>query len=79
MGVTLDTVELMAEKVVAAFLRSHPGPHGPGRVVADVLSVAAVEVRYPIAVFVLMKADNTSFHSDSVGMRMLPGPAIGTR
>jgi hypothetical protein len=79
MRFTFNAVELMAEKLFTAFPRSYPGPYGPGWVMTDVLGMAAVEVRYPIAVFVLMKADNASFHLDIFCVRVLPGLTVRTR
>ena len=35
---------------------------------ADVLSVAAIELRDPVPLFILMEADDASFHSQGPGV-----------
>ena len=48
----------MAEAAGAAFGGEDPGAKGPGRVVADVLGVAAVEVGDPVGLLVLVEGDD---------------------
>jgi hypothetical protein len=48
----------MPDMAPASFRSDDPGAAGPGRVVADVLIVAALQFGYPIVVLVLMKPDD---------------------
>lgn len=43
--------------------RDHPGPVHPRRIVANVLSVAAVQISHPVQSFILMKISDPAFHA----------------
>ena len=79
MLVTIDAVKLLADESVAALFSSDPGPQGPGRVMPNVAGVPAIQVRYPIIQFVLVKADDDSFHLHIFCLWMLPGLAVWAR
>jgi hypothetical protein len=49
---------LVADMLAAALGSDDPGAAGPGRVMADVLSVAAFQFGDPIGVLVLMEPDD---------------------
>ena len=50
----------MAEMGLPAFGSEHPRAESPGRIVADVVRVAALKVGDPVTVLVLVKADDFS-------------------
>lgn len=52
----------VSQKLRAPFFRCHPGPLLPWRVVPQVLRMAAFQIGYPVAVFVLMKRDDAAVH-----------------
>ncbi len=54
----------MTDKPGAAFFGEDPGPDCPRRVVPHVAGVAALEVGYPVAAFVLVKTNDAPFHAD---------------
>jgi hypothetical protein len=62
-GVTLFAVELMAQHGRAARPGYHPGPLCPGRVVTDMLEVAARQFRDPVLLVILVVACNGLFHN----------------
>ena len=69
----------MAEVGGAAFGGGDPGADAPGRIVADVLGVAAVQVGDPVAAVVLVEGDDfTESHSLSMG-RGVKGKAINLK
>jgi hypothetical protein len=55
------TRQFVTETVEAASRRDDPRTVGPGRIVADVLVVAALQFGDPILVLVLMKSDDFAF------------------
>ena len=50
--------KLVAEMRIAAFGSEYPGADGPGRIVTEVLGVAAFEVGDPVSLIVLMEGDD---------------------
>jgi hypothetical protein len=43
--------------------RDYPGPVHPRRIMANVLSVAAVQISHPVQSFILMKTSDPAFHA----------------
>ena len=41
----------------------HPRPPLPGRIVADVLIVTALEFGHPVVLLILMKSGDATFHA----------------
>jgi hypothetical protein len=58
----------MAHVLEAALRRGYPVMLTPGRIVADVLLMPAVQLRYPIALFIHVKTDD--FAQDPAGWRL---------
>jgi hypothetical protein len=56
-------IEAASDHRRAAFRRQHPGAFLPRRLMPDVLSVAALQVRDPVAFCVLMEADDRPPHA----------------
>ena len=56
--------EFVAEMFAAALRCGHPFAVGPGRVVTDVLLVAALEFGYPVVVLILVEADDFSWDGE---------------
>ena len=46
----------------APFRCDNPGPVGPRRIVANVLIVTALKLRYPMLLLVLVEANDRSVH-----------------
>lgn len=63
MSLALHARQCMSEKPDASFLSQHPGPVRPGRMVTYMARMAALQFRYPVASFVLVKACNPSFQN----------------
>ena len=61
-GITFFAVQLLAQHVRPAGLGNDPRPCDPGRAVADMLEVAACQLRHPMMLFVLMETGNGLFH-----------------
>jgi len=59
---TVHALQLEAEHSGSALGRQYPGSHLPWRVVADMLAVSALEVRYPVTFFILMEPDDSPPH-----------------
>jgi hypothetical protein len=78
-GITFDAIQLLANESGAAFVSKDPGSECPRRVMPDMAGVPAIQVRYPITKFVLVKADNASFHSNTFRLWVLPGLAVRAR
>jgi len=57
-----EAVQLAAEPLTPAFLRRGPRPHAQRRLVADMLPMPAGEIRNPVSLFVLVKADDALYH-----------------
>jgi hypothetical protein len=74
-GVAKTTEQGGPQVLVATPDRQHPGADLPRRVVPDVLRVAALEIRDPVILFILMKADNPSIHASSIATKALGLPA----
>lgn len=54
--------EGLSEFARASFRSDDPGPIDPGRAVADVLRVSALELGNPVAFLVLVVSDDFSVH-----------------
>jgi hypothetical protein len=61
-GITLLALKLMAYHRRTAFRRDDPRTVHPGRGVAGMLEVSAFQFSYPMIFFVLVEADDTTFH-----------------
>ena len=48
-------MELAADVAIAAFFGDDPGASGPGRIVADVLRMAAIQIGHPVRFFILVE------------------------
>jgi hypothetical protein len=59
---TNNAHEFMAEKSLAPLFCRDPPPGGPGRVMTNMLRMAAFQFADPEAVFALSKADNPAPH-----------------
>ena len=57
-GIAEWALERRADARMAALDGNDPRPHLPGRIVANVLGVAALEVGNPMVLVVLVKAHN---------------------
>jgi hypothetical protein len=56
-----------AEMVASPLFILHPRSHLPGRIVPDVLRVSAFELRDPLLLVVLMKADDSPRNCRPIG------------
>jgi hypothetical protein len=63
-AVALDAVETDAEAAAAALWGDDPRATFPGRVVADVLVVAALQFGYPVPLRVLVEVRDLTLHLD---------------
>ena len=63
---TLDAHQRRTDKASTARLGSHPLAHLPRRIVSYVLGVAAGQTGYPVALIILMEADD--FPGDRAGV-----------
>jgi hypothetical protein len=52
----------VAKEPAPAFFGQHPRPEFPRRIVPDMAAMPAVQFGHPIAVFILMKTDDDTFH-----------------
>ena len=55
-------IEYAADKILATFFGLHPLSYKPGRIVPHVVPVPAAQIRNPVTLLILMKADNRLFH-----------------
>lgn len=60
--VTLDTVQSNPQPTVAALGSDDPGAAFPGRIVADMLVVSALQLGDPVPLLVLVKARDPTLH-----------------
>jgi hypothetical protein len=60
--VTLWAIEYGGQVALPTVFGRHPAPNLPGRIMAHVLLVAARELRYPVALLVLMETSNRLLH-----------------
>jgi hypothetical protein len=56
------TFEFRSQELRAPVFGEHPGPILPGRLVADMTRVAALEIGHPVILLVLVKTDNRPLH-----------------
>jgi len=72
-------VETPANVALTPLFAYHPGAVDPRWTVADVLVVATIQLRYPMALFVSMKGQNLSLHDAvlSVPLPVLAATRIG--
>ena len=61
--VALRAVEHSPKVVAPAFRRCNPRPVRPGRLMADVLMVSALELGHPVLLFILVIADDAFLHT----------------
>jgi hypothetical protein len=61
-GITFFAVQPLAQHARPAGLAGDPRPFDPGRAVADMLEVAACQLRHPMMLFVLMETGNGLLH-----------------
>ena len=59
---TFLAIERLADELLPAFFRQHPGPADHRRLVPHMLAVPALEIGDPIAVLVQVKADDKAGH-----------------
>ena len=52
----------MTEEPAPSLFAQHPWPERPRWIVPNMAAMSAVELGHPIAVFILMKADDDAFH-----------------
>jgi hypothetical protein len=57
-----ETVQLAAEPSLPALFSRRPDTDTQRRLVADVLSMPAGQIRDPVSLFVLVKTDDALFH-----------------
>lgn len=60
--VIVGTIEKGAESAATPLFRLRPLAHLPGGLMPHMLGVAALELRDPLAFFILMKADDSNLH-----------------
>ena len=60
--VTTFAVNLHTHVRCSAFFSRHPLAHCPWRIVAYMLSMPAIQLRYPMAFVILVESDNRSPH-----------------
>lgn len=75
-GAALLAVQFRADAPAPAFRGDHPRPVDPRRPVPHVLRMAALEIGNPIVSFVLMKADDASFHDLDVSRIVWNGATL---
>src|SRR5690625_1035670 len=61
-SIAFPAIKFPAQHPPASFLAGHPGAVRPGRVVADVLVVAASKLSHPVVFFILVVSGNGLFH-----------------
>ena len=69
--IAFDAVQPSTNEAESTIRRGNPRSDLPGRVVTDVLGVAALEVRNPVLLFVLVEANDAALHQS---VRGVPGP-----
>ena len=57
-GGTLHAIERLTDRSRSAFRRYNPGSVLPRRIVPHVLGMAALELRYPVALRILVETDD---------------------
>src|SRR5579872_2543032 len=57
-----NAVQSSTNESAPPFLGGHPGADLPGRIVADVLGVTALEIGDPVPLLVLVKANDPALH-----------------
>src|SRR5689334_7552838 len=71
-SIAFDAVQSSTDELTTTMFGRHPRSDLPGRVVPNVLAVAAFEVRNPMRFFVLVKTDDPTEHQDALVCE--PGP-----
>jgi len=64
-----EAVQLAAKPPTPVFFRCCPHPDAQRRLVADVLSMPAGQIRDPVSLFILVKSDDALFHRT---LRLVP-------
>jgi hypothetical protein len=64
--VAFPAVEQSAEVVPPALTCGNPRPVRPGRLMADVLMVSALELGHPMLLFILVITDDAFLHTGQV-------------
>jgi hypothetical protein len=58
----LPAFKSLAKRPPAPFRRNDPGAIDPGRIMANVLIVSALQLRHPVPLFILMIANDALLH-----------------
>jgi len=65
-GRAFQALQRRTDERRAPFWRRHPWTDLPRRIVADMLRVAALQIRHPMSLIVLMEADDSRGHAADV-------------
>jgi hypothetical protein len=60
--VTFLAIEYAPDKVLATFFGLDPLAYQPGRIVPHMVPVPAAQIRHPVALLILVKANDRLFH-----------------
>jgi hypothetical protein len=60
--VTFLAIDYAADKILATFFGLHPLSYKPGRIVPHMVPVPAAQIRHPVTLLILVKANNRLFH-----------------
>lgn len=72
-GQAFFTRQGLSEVPGASLCRDHPGAFLPRRPMAYMLGMAACQIRHPVIVFILMKADNCPLNARHAASRVEMG------